>query len=134
MNAFNKYNKRFKYDNCEDSKRVITIKVKDKKNSKILHSCDFAIVRDWQDEDEYWHQDYIYFNKKQNTYEWQEQPDNYYDLPDKIDWCKENGLWQDVRDKYLTKKNNNKDISKKSRSIFAETINSVCNKNGYYEE
>lgn len=29
MNAFNKHNHLFQYDNCEDSKRVITIKVKD---------------------------------------------------------------------------------------------------------
>ena len=32
----------FGYDYAEDSTRVLTIKVKDKANSRILHSCDFT--------------------------------------------------------------------------------------------
>ena len=44
--AFDKFNNQFGYDYCEDSTRVLTIKVKDKKNSRILHSADFAIVYD----------------------------------------------------------------------------------------
>ncbi len=47
MSGFNKHNKMFKYDYAEDHKRVFTIKVKDKKNSKILHSCDFAIANNY---------------------------------------------------------------------------------------
>lgn len=136
MEGFNKHNKNFKYDYCEDSKRVITIKVKDKKNSKILHSCDFAIVNNYE-EDGIEYQQYVHFNKKQNTYEWQEQPDGYYMLPEKMEWIKENGLWQEVRDRYLINKNNNDDPHKKSRSIFAETIAQVYNENyeeGYYDD
>ena len=34
----------FGYDYTEDSTRVLTIKVKDKANSCILHSCDFCII------------------------------------------------------------------------------------------
>ena len=44
--AFDKHAKKFMYDDAEDSTRVITIKVKDRKNSKILHSCDFDVVND----------------------------------------------------------------------------------------
>lgn len=129
MNAFNKYSKRFQYDNAEDGKRVITIKVKGRKNSKILHSCDFAVVNDYQDQDGDWHQEYIHFNKSDNTYQWNEQPAGFYELPEKIDWIKENGLWQKVRDLYIKKKNVNNDPNKKSRSVFAETISNIYNDN-----
>lgn len=128
MQGFNKYAKKFNYDYCEDSKRVITIKVKDKINSKILHSCDFAIVNNYEDSKEY-HQQYIHFNKKQNTYEWQEQPQGFYLLDEKIEWIKDNGYWQEVRDRYLYNKNVNNDLNKKSRSIFAETVAQVYNEN-----
>lgn len=133
MNAFNKYNHLFQYDNCEDSKRVITIKVKDSKNSTILHSCDFAVVNDYIDDYGYDCQEFIYFNKKQNTYEWQEQPKGFYELPEKIEWCHDEGLWNAVRDLYIIKKNNNTDPHVKSRSIFAKTVNEICQKYGYFE-
>ena len=123
MNGFNKFNYLFKYDYCEDSKRVITIKVKDKKNSRILHSCDFAVVYDCSDG----RQQYIHFNKQQNSYAWEYQPKGFYQIDEKIQEIKEAGYWQDVRDLYLEKKNNNEDLNKKSRSIFAETINEIYN-------
>ena len=125
MNGFNAYARYFEYDYCEDSKRVITIKVKDSGNSRILHSCDFAIVNDYVDDNGYEKQEYIHFNKKQNTYEWQEQPDGFYGLPEKIQWIKDEGLWQEVRDRYLENKNSNLAFTKKSRSIFAETVAQV---------
>lgn len=131
IRGFNKHAKRFNYDYCEDSKRVITIKVKDRQNSRILHSCDFAIVNNYVDSEGYECQQYVHFNKSQNTYEWQEQPQGFYMLPEKIEWIKENGLWQEVRNRYLANKNANNNPNKKSRSIFAETIAQVYNE--YYE-
>lgn len=125
MKGFNKYTKKFKYDNCEDSTRVITIKVKDTKNSKILHSCDFAVVEDYEDEKGNSTQRYISFNKKQNTYEWQKQPKSYYQLEERVSKIKNRGLWDLVKERYLLKKNENKDIKKKSRAIFAETIDEI---------
>ena len=80
----------------------------------------------------YEHQEYIHFNKRQNTYEWQEQPDGFYMLPEKIEWIKNNGLWQKVRDRYLNNKNTNSDPKKKSRSIFAETIAQIYNENSQH--
>lgn len=133
MNAFNKHNHLFQYDNCEDSKRVITIKVKDTKNKKILHSCDFAVVNDYIDDDGYDCQEYIHFNKKQNTYEWQQQPDGFYELQEKIEWCHDEGLWNAVRDLYIIKKNGNTDPHVKSRSIFAKTVHEICQKYGYFD-
>ena len=129
--AFDKHAKKFMYDDAEDSTRVITIKVKDRKNSKILHSCDFAVVNDYIDEDGDEHQEYIHFNKKQNTYEWQEQPEGYYMLLEKIDDIKKYNLWQKVRNLYLEKKSKNTDLHKKSRSIFAETVKEVHDKYFY---
>ena len=123
-NAFDKFNHLFKYDYSEDSTRVLTIKVKDAKHSKILHSADFAVVYDCSDGK----QQYIRFNKKQQSYEWQYQPKSYYELDDRIALIKKYKLWQKVRDLYINKKNNNP-IGKKSRALFAETINDIIQQN-----
>lgn len=123
----------FGYDYAEDSTRVITIKFKDKENSRILHSCDFAIVNDYIDDDGYEGQQYIHFNKKQNKYFWAEQPQGYYLLDEKADWIKANDHWQEVRTLYLDHKNRNNDLHKHSRSIYAETIHQICQKYGYYD-
>ena len=119
----------FGYDYTEDSTRVLTIKVKDRVNSCILHSCDFCIIYECDDE----RQQYIRYNKKQHSYSWEYQPKGYYDIPDKMEWIKKHGLWQQVRDIYLYKKNTNTDDNKKSRSVFSETIHQVCQQNGYYQ-
>lgn len=119
----------FGYDYTEDSTRVLTIKVKDKANSRILHSCDFCVVNDCEDG----RQQYIRYNKKEHKYSWEYQPKGYYELPEKIEWIKKNGLWQQVRDVYLDKKNMNTDKNKKSCSIFAETVHQVCQQNGYFQ-
>lgn len=118
------------YDYTEDSTRVLTIKVKDSKNSRILHSCDFCIVYNCADG----RQQYIHNNKQQNNYSWEFQSKGYDNLPVKIEWIKKNGLWQEVRDIYLAQKNTNTDDNKKSRAIFAETIHQVCQQNGFFDE
>lgn len=133
MLALNKVVHRYGYDNAEDSTRVITIKVKDKQNSKILHSCDLAIVNDYTDDYGNERQEYIHFHKKQKTYSWQKQPQGFYSLDEKAEWIKDYGYWQDVRELYLYKKNHNNDPHKHSRSIYAETIHEICQKYGYYD-
>ena len=105
MCAFNKYARKYGYDSCEDSTRVFTIKVKDRKNSRIRHSCDFAIVNDYGNNQ----QEYIRYNKKRKNYTWEEQTKGFYCLPEKIEFCKDNQLWQEVREIYLDKKNYNMD-------------------------
>ncbi|MFG6368960.1 MAG: hypothetical protein K1W16_11135 [Lachnospiraceae bacterium] len=130
--ALNKAVSHFAYDNAEDSTRVFTIKVKDRKNSRILHSCDLAIVNDYMDDEGNKHQEYIHFNKKQKSYSWKEQPEEYYLLNEKVEWIKDNKYWNEVRELYLYKKNINTDIHKHSRSIYAETIHEICQKYGYY--
>ncbi len=120
----------FGYDYTEDSTRVLTIKVKDRANSRILYSCDFCIVYECSNG----RQQYIRYNKKQNRYSWEDQSIGYYELPAKIEWCKKHKLWQQVRDTYIDKKNTNTDNNKKSRAIFAETIHQVCQQNGLYNK
>lgn len=46
----------------------------------------------------------------------------------RLDLIKKHTLWQEVRDLYLYKKNNNS-IGKKSRALFAETINDISQQN-----
>lgn len=129
MDAFNKYAWQYGYGYCEDSTRVFTIKVKDRANARILHSCDFAVVYDCADG----RQQYIRFCKPSNTYLWEYQPKGFSQLPEKIAFCKKEGLWQDVRDLYLEKKSKNNDPKKKSRSIFAETVHQICQINRFYD-
>lgn len=131
--AHNKIAYHYGYDNAEDSTRVIIIKVKDKKNSKILYSCDFAIVNDYADDEGDEKQEYIHFNKKQKSYSWQEQPQGFRLLNEKVEWIKDCGYWQDVLNLYLFKKNHNNDSRKHSRSIYAETIHEICQRYGYYD-
>ena len=117
------------YDYAEDSTRVLTIKFKNTRRAKVLHSCDFAIVYDCEDG----RQQYIRFNKDRNNYTWEYQGKGFDLLPEKVEWLRENGLWQEVRDYYIEKKNRNANPEKHSRSIYAETITEMCQKNGYYE-
>ncbi len=65
--SLDKFSAQFGFDPAEDSTRVLTIKVKDKKNSKILHGVDFAFIYDFTDDDGYDRQKYIHFNKKLPT-------------------------------------------------------------------
>lgn len=132
-NAIGRVCTKYGYDYPEDSTRVLTIKKKNTKKSCIIHSCDFAIVNSYIDKKGYEYQQYIHFNKKSGEYQWYQQTQGYYMLPDKIDWIKDNGLWNDVRDLYIEKKNENDDPDLHSRTIFAITVHEICQRYGYYD-
>lgn len=129
MSAINQVAWRKGFRSCEDSTRVITLK---KTNllpfPRVEYSCDFAIVHSYVDRKGQKHQQYIHFQKNQGTYQWREQQKGY-DLDSRVEWLRKQGLWNDVRDLYLWKKNNNADLKKKSRSLYAETINEVYRNN-----
>lgn len=118
---------RYGYKNCEDSTRVLTIKKVDTSHSRIIHSCDFAIVYNCGDG----RQQYIRFNKDNNYYFWEYQGKGFVGLEKKMDWLKRENLWDELQDYYIYKKNCNDNPDKHSRSIFAESINEMCQKNGY---
>lgn len=119
--ALDQVARNYGYGHTEDSTRVLTTKFVDKKNSKIKHSCDFAIVNNYGEGK----QEYIRYNKGNGSYYWEQQPKGFIGLETKADWLKKNGYWQDVRDYYIEKKNNNTNPDKKSRSLYAETINEI---------
>ena len=133
ISAFNRVIRKYGYDYAVNSTRVITIKYKDRQNSKILHSCDFAIVNNYIDDKGYNRQEYIRYNKKQNSYSWARQAEGYYMLPEKTEWIKSNGYQEELKDLYLKKKNYNRDQHKHSRSLYAEAVQIICHQHGFYD-
>ena len=115
-NAITKVSRRYGFTKCEDSTRVITIKMTNPWRSTIEHSCDFAIVYGNQ---------YIRFNKGTQTYTWEYKTKNHNDIEKRADILKKNGYWDEVRTVYLDKKNCNTNPDKHSRSLYFETINEV---------
>lgn len=102
-NALDKVVRQYGYDYTEDSTRVLTIKVKDRKNSRILYSVDFAFVSDFKDAEGYCSK-CIHFNKAQNNYSWMKQPKEFRLLPERIGRLKKNGLWEEMKEIYIDKK------------------------------
>ncbi len=90
-----------------------------------MHSCDFAIVYNCEDG----RQQYIRFNKDHNNYTWEYQGKGFKRLENKITWLMANGYWGELQDYYIYKKNCNNNPNKHSRSIFAESINEMYQKN-----
>lgn len=112
------------YKYCEDSTRVLTIKKVNTSVSKILHSCDFAIVYNCGDG----RQQYIRFNKDLNNYTWEYQGKGFKNLEQRIDWLKQNGHWGELQNYYIDKKNHNNNPDKHSHSILVESINEMYQK------
>ena len=75
--ALDKHVKAHGFDYAEDSTRVLTIKVKDKKHARIVYGVDFAFVNNYTDDEGYDRQEYIHLNKKQGSYTWEDQADGY---------------------------------------------------------
>ena len=120
-NALDRHVRAYGYDFCEDSTRVLTIKRKDIFRSKVLSSCDLAIVYDCEDG----RQQYIHFNKEQRTYTWKYLPISNTELDKRAKWLRMHSYWSEVREEYLYKKNSNCNSNKRSRSLYAETINKL---------
>ena len=125
--ALDKIARQYGYDHAEDSTRVLTIKVKDRKNSRILYSVDFAFISDFKDAEGYCSK-CIHFNKVQNNYSWMKQPKEFRLLPERIDRLKKNGLWEEMKEIYIYKKNRNDNPDKHSRSLFVEAVNETYQK------
>ena len=126
IRAFNKALAGTKYKKAEDSASTITIKVVDTNNSKIIHSCDFAIVY-YINKD--LNEGYKYIRNNKNgkyTFEVRKVSINLYNKIEKIVSYWENG-WNIIRDEYLIVKQSNKDIDKHSFVLFLEAVNNVYN-------
>ncbi len=116
--AFTRVSRHYGFQKCEDSTRVLTIKKIDYEHSSVFYSCDIAIVFFGEEG-----QRYIRFNKETQRYtrELQQLSDSC--LEERADELRTNGLWNEVRDIYLFKKNNNTNPDKHSRSLYAEAVN-----------
>ena len=130
-NALDRVAPRYGYSCAEDSTRVLTIKKKNVFLSRIEHSCDFAIVHNYIDEDGIHRQQYIRYNKQTRRYVWETQPAGYRQLIEKADWLRHHGYWKEVKSLYLEKKNYNTDPSKRSRALYAETVNEICMRHSF---
>lgn len=128
-----------KYSNPQDSTSAITIKVIDRKNKKVEHSCDFAII--YYDEDII-DNGYFYLKniKSQNKYSFEFRKLSV-DIEAKLsEILKYKNGWNAIREEYLKIKNANKDINKHSFSLYLEAVNNIYNKieqyndNEYYDE
>lgn len=128
-NAIDQVAPRYGYKHCENSTRVLTIKKVNTFTSRILHSCDFAIVYNCRDG----RQKYIRFNKKHNNYTWEYQGKSFKNLEKRISWLKVNDYWGELQDYYIDKKNRNNNPNKHSRSILAESINEMYQRKINYQ-
>ena len=125
-NAIDRVAPKYSYNYCEDSTRVLTIKKVNIISSRIIHSCDFAVVYNCSDG----RQQYIRYNKTYRNYTWEYQGKGFEKMDAKIEWLKGKGYWAELRAYYIEKKNFNDDRDKHSRSIFVESINEICHKKG----
>ena len=93
-NALSRVAPEYGYSHAKDSTRVITIKMVDHGHSRILHSCDFAVVYNYSGiENRKPMQQYIRFQKETQSYCWCQQSKGYDELPEKVKWLKRNSLW-----------------------------------------
>ena len=116
------------FEPCKESSRVFTLKKMSVFPDEWKpYSCDFAIVRNRKDKRGRKHKEFIHFRKNTGEYQWNEQQRGY-DLEERVEWLRKNKLWNEVRERYLDKKNNNIDLQKKSRALYAETINEIYNR------
>lgn len=133
LNAFLEAIKNTPYNAPEDSTSSITLKVIDKKNSKIIRSCDLAIIYYLNEEDV--DEGYMYLkNWKNNRYSFEERT-----LSQNVSFKLNKILeyeqgWNMIREEYLKVKNNNKDNNKKSFILYLESIHNVYNHLKQYEE
>ena len=127
-NAINRVAPHYGYGYCEDSTSVLTIKKVNNFQSRIIHSCDIAIVYECSDG----RQQYIRFNKNSNNYTWEYRGKGFDGFSERWDWLIHNGHKDDLLEYYIKKKNDSNDPNKHSRSLLAESVKELCDKFGYY--
>lgn len=127
--AIKKVAPKYGYTYPEDSTRVLTIKHIDKNHPKILHSIDFAILKEAFDNSEKVSLQCIQFNKRHRQYIWCDQTNREYDLQKKIMLLKKDKrLWNKLREYYLEKKKNNTNPHLHSRQLFSMSVNEMLQK------
>ena len=96
-------------------------------NGEIIVSCDFSVIYYPVDkEDDYYK--YVRFNKKQNTFTWEERKLSR-NINEKLDWLRDNveDYWNEIKGEYRKLKNSNHDSNKHSFVLYYEAVSNVCN-------
>lgn len=123
-NAINRVAPQYGYKTCEELTRVLRIKKVNTYTSRILHSCDFALVYNCSDE----RKQYIRFNKKTHNCTLEYQGKGFKHFDERYNWLKNSEYWGEFLMYYIEKKNLNNNPDKHSRSILAEAVNEMYQK------
>lgn len=123
-NALNNISGKYGFSCPSDSTSVLEIKCINREESKIVYSCDFAIVRVRSNN----RKQFIRYNKSQKNYTWEYRGDEYDNVSEKYEWIKKNKHTIDLRNCYIEMKNKNYCKDRHSRTIFAEAVNNIHNK------
>lgn len=133
MRAFTAAFKGTAYAPPEDSTSAITVKVIDRKHSRILHSCDFAIIYYGKQQGR---EGYFYLRKDKNHYSFSPvisygfkfRPLDFEPKEKVAEICrqrKQDG-WKMIQEEYLKIKNRDRE-EKPSYSLYVEAVNNVHN-------
>lgn len=124
IEAFNEAIKGTHYNHAENSTSAITIKVVDRNNKRIVHSCDFAIVSyvDYDSPEKGY--EYIR-NLKNGIYQWVYRDfskNSDIKLKEILDYWSDG--WEAIKEEYIKLKGKQ---DKHSLAIYFESINNVFN-------
>lgn len=130
MKALNNIVKGTNFDYPENSKSAITLKVKDRKNSRIIHSVDLAIVYYPENDPDFNGYMFVWVTKNngQSIYEWKRRSLSH-NIDEKLKWLEYNvdNYWNKIREQYLYLKNIRNNQRKSSFSIYLEVVNNIYN-------
>ena len=125
-NALNRAERREFFSDAQDSTSCLTALLHFKDTPNVEFSFDVAIIKK-NPTGNYMR---LIHNKPWNQYTWNEVPRSH-QVKDRTDEIKKEGLWQEVRDKYLEKKNmylSWQDHNHPSFAVYVEAVNEVYNK------
>ena len=121
--SFNKVLRRNGWGDCKDSTSALSTEQRHfKEGNKTPFSIDLAIICEDRTS---WYR--LIHDKQLRRYYWNEGQDSK-GLLDRVDWLKDNGLWNKVRDAYLDKKNmylKRGDNNHPSFNCYIEAVNEV---------
>ena len=124
--ALQRLKRQYCIDRLSQGKHAITIKYIDKENSRIVYSCDLAVVRDRMTKKSGLVQEILLYDKESSRYSWKtrENSENHFE---KLVDIEAGALWLELREEYLKLKNNDHQ-GKESYQLFIEAINNIYNK------
>lgn len=125
-NALNRAERREFFSDAQDSTSCLTALLHFKDTPNVEFSFDVAIIKK-NPNGNYMR---LIHNKPWNQYTWNEVPRSH-QVKDRADEIKKEGLWQEVRDKYLEKKNmylSWQDHNHPSFVVYVEAVNEVYNR------